>query len=457
MAIKLYNTLSRQKEEFKPIKAGEVGIYTCGPTVYDHTHIGNLRAYIFADILHKTLELTGNKVTHVVNITDVGHLTSDADDGDDKIEEAAKREGKTAKDITSFYTNSFFEDLGKVGIDISKYQFPKATDHITEQIELIKTLEEKGYTYTTSDGVYFDSSRFDKYAELAKLDVAGLRSGARVEAKDKKNITDFALWKFSGENKRQQEWDSPWGKGYPGWHIECSAMSMKYLGENFDIHTGGVEHVPVHHTNERAQSESVTGKPFVNYWLHNEHLLVDGGKMAKSEGTGYTLEDLEKKNITPLSYRYFVLGAHYRSTLNFTWDAVAGAKSALSKLQDVIREYPDGGKVNKTMLEDFNEALNDDLNTPMALALLFFVTNKSSLSEADKKATTLEFDKVLGFGLGVLSPIKIPQNTANLIKKRDAARKKKNYDEADKIRKEIEKEGYIVDDMGTETRVRKSN
>jgi len=456
MAIKLYNKLSKQKENFKPIKSGEVGIYTCGPTVYDYTHIGNLRAYIFADVLHRMFKLNGNKVTHIINITDVGHLTSDADEGEDKVERAAKEEGRSAKDITSFYTSSFFEDLGKVRIDISKYKFPKATDHIKEQIKLIKKLEEKGYTYKTSDGVYFDSSKFEKYADLAKLDIAGLKSGARIEEKEKKNITDFALWKFSGESKRQQEWDSPWGVGFPGWHIECSAMSMKYLGKHFDIHTGGVEHLPVHHTNERAQSESATGKPFVNYWLHNEHLLVDGGKMAKSEGTGYTLKDLEKKSVTPLAYRYFVLGAHYRSPLNFTWDAVNGASSALKKLEDNVREYKDGGTPDKAKLEKLGSVLSDDLNTPKALALLQEV-NKSSLREEDKKATILKFDKVLGLGLDALTTIEIPTNVTDLLKKRDEAREEKNYGEADKLRKEIEKEGYIVDDMGTETRVRKSN
>ncbi|MCX6713822.1 MAG: cysteine--tRNA ligase, partial [Candidatus Vogelbacteria bacterium] len=348
MALKFHNTLTHQKELFQSIqpKPGPVGVYTCGPTVYLYPHIGNLRAYVFSDILHRALVFDGWQVKHVVNITDVGHLTDDADDGVDKVEKEAQAEGKTAKEITEFYTQAFFADLKKLNIDTTDYLFPKATEHIPEQIDLIKKLEAKGYTYQTSDGLYFDTSKFPTYGDFAKLDIAGLKEGARVEAnKEKKNPTDFALWKFSPsvdstgspQAKRQQEWPSPWGVGFPGWHIECSAMSMKYLGNHFDIHTGGVDHIPVHHTNEIAQSEAVTGEKFVNYWLHAEHLLVDGKKIAKSLGNFYTLEDLEKKGFDPIVYRFLLLQTSFSQKINFTWDSLLSAQKGYQNLKKKIK------------------------------------------------------------------------------------------------------------------------
>ncbi|HKZ34226.1 MAG TPA: cysteine--tRNA ligase, partial [Candidatus Nanoarchaeia archaeon] len=316
--IKLYNTLTRKKEVFKPLKKGQVGVYTCGPTVYWYQHIGNLRTYIFADILKRVFLYNNYKVKHIINVTDVGHLTSDADTGEDKIERAAKREGKTAREIADYYLRIFQEDFKKLNI-LEPNSWPKATEHIKEQIELIKKLEEKGFTYKTNDGIYFNTGKLKDYGKLARLKIRGLQAGKRISLGEKKNKTDFALWKFSplGE-KRQQEWDSPWGIGFPGWHIECSAMSMKYLGENFDIHTGGQDHIQIHHTNEIAQSEAATGKPFVRYWLHGAWLLFRGRKISKSLGGLYTISELEKLGFEPIDFRYLCLGTHYRKPLSFT-------------------------------------------------------------------------------------------------------------------------------------------
>ena len=338
MDLKLYNTLTRKKEIFKPLKDKQVGIYTCGPTVYWHQHIGNLRSYIFPDILKRVLSLDGFKVKHVMNITDVGHLTGDADEGEDKIEKAAAKEGKKAEDIANYYWQIFREDFKKLNITEPDI-WTKATERIKEQIELIKKLEEKGYTYKTGDGIYFDTDKFKDYAKLAKLQKEGLRAGKRIEMRDKKNKTDFALWKFSGEpGKRQQEWQSPWGLGFPGWHIECSAMSMKYLGDSFDIHTGGIDHIPVHHTNEIAQSEAATGKKFVNFWLHGAFLVFKGEKISKSKGGLYTIAELEEKGFSPLSFRYFALTAHYRASLNFSLENLEAAQNALENLKQIILE-----------------------------------------------------------------------------------------------------------------------
>lgn len=450
MTLYFYNTLTRQKEEFKPIQSGKVGMYHCGPTVYNFAHIGNLRPYVFADIIRRLFEHEGYAVKQVINITDVGHLVSDADEGEDKMNVATKREGKTAEEIAIFYTDDFFKDLEKLNVRMENTEFPRATGHIVEQIALIEKLEKKGFTYTTSDGVYFDTSKLSDYGKLAELDIEGLKEGARIEKNpEKKNITDFALWKFSPKSiagKREQEWDSPWGVGFPGWHIECSAMSMKYLGEHFDIHTGGIDHIPVHHTNEIAQSEAVTGKPFVNVWMHSNHILVDGGKMAKSSGNFYRLIDLDKKEISPLAYRYWLLTAHYRTLVNFTWDAVEGAQNAFKKLQAFVTELPNEGKVDIAYEAEFESFISDDLDTPKAIALMWELVKDPEILPENKKATILHFDEVLGLNLKNLHHEEIPADIMALAQKRETAREEKNWHLSDEIRRNIEARGYELKD-----------
>lgn len=458
MEIKLYNTLTRKKEKFVPLESGTISMYNCGPTVYDYAHIGNLRSYVFADVLRRMFEYNELEVKQVINITDVGHLTSDEDEGEDKLEESARRAEKNAQEIAVFYADAFLKDLEALDVDIKSITFPKATVHIVEQIELIKTLEDKGFTYQTSDGVYFDTSKLSDYGKLARLDIEGLKAGARVETTgEKKNITDFALWKFSksGE-KRQQEWESPWGAGFPGWHLECSAMSMKYLGEHFDVHTGGIDHIPVHHTNEIAQSESATGKPFVNYWLHNEFINIDGEKMSKSLGNIITLTDVAKRDFSPLAYRYWLLTAHYKTLVNFTWEALAGAQTALDKLYNHFLEYGDEvGEVNGEYKTKFTEYINDDLNTPKAIALLWELAKDGAVSEADKKATILDFDRVLGLGFAEVKPEEVPKEILKLVEEREVARESKDWEKSDVLRDEIHKKEFEVLDTDDGPRVRK--
>jgi len=452
MAIKLYNTLTREKEEFKSIQPNKVGMYHCGPTVYNYAHIGNHRANIFADILRRTFEYNDYEVKQIMNITDVGHLASDADEGMDKMTKALEREGKPVtleamKEIADFYTEEFLKDLYALNIKEAQ-TFPKATEHITEQVELIKKLEEKGAIYTISDGVYFDTSKVDNYGALAKLDIENLKTGARVqENKEKKNPIDFALWKFNNE----LGWNSPWGKGFPGWHIECSAMSMKYLGETFDIHTGGVDHLPVHHPNEIAQSETATGKQFVNYWMHNEHVNVDGGKMAKSAGGFITLKTLTDKEFDPLAYRYLVLTAHYRTKINFTFDSLMAAQNALGKLYTFVSSVNDAsGKINEDYEEKFKDAINDDLDTPKAIALMWELIKNTEISPADKYATLLDFDRVLGLNLAKQKSSKedIPEEVEALAQERQKARQDKDFQKSDKLRDRLAEMGYEVKDLG---------
>ncbi len=465
MAIKLYNTLTREKEEFVPIKKGVVGMYNCGPTVYNFAHIGNLRSYVFADILCAVFKYNDYKVSQIINITDVGHLTSDSDEGDDKLELGAKREGKTAQEIADFYTNAFFADLVKLNINPTKIQFPKATEHIEEQIELIKKLEEKDFTYITTDGVYFDTSRAKNYSQLAGLDTSKLKEGARVKINpEKKNLSDFALWKFPlpGE-KRQQEWESPWGVGFPGWHLECSAMSMKYLGEHFDIHTGGIDHIPVHHTNEIAQSESATGSKFVNYWMHTGHIMTNGEKMSKSEGNFYTLDLLIQKEYSPIAYRYWLLTADYKKTINFTWEALLGAQTALNKLYNfyyslkpkkkgVLQQIFSKKNIStnaSVYKKNFKEYLNNDINTPKAITVLWDVVKDDTLPDADKRFLFNDFDKVLGFGFTDFKPNKTPEEIIKLVQLRKEYRKNKDWKKADEMRDKIASLGYSIDDTKT--------
>jgi cysteinyl-tRNA synthetase len=447
MAIRLHNTLTRKIEEFEPIKPGKAGIYACGPTVYFFAHIGNLRSFIFADVLRRALAYDGFDVTFVMNITDVGHLTDDASEGEDKMLVAMRREGKTAYDIAEFYAQAFFEDLKKVNI-LPADEYPRATKHIDEQIAMIRDLEKNGFTYVIEDGIYFNTAKLKSYGQLSRQKAEDKKAGARVDMGDKRNPTDFALWKFSPEGaQREMEWESPWGKGFPGWHIECSAMAAKYLGIPFDIHTGGIDHVAVHHENELAQTEGATGKLEANYWMHGEFLTVDGGKMSKSLGNLYTLEDVEKKGFDALAFRYLCLQAHYRTKLNFTWEGMTAAQNALHNLRNIVRMW-DMPKGNCEAFEArFLEAVNDDLNMPQALAVVWEMIDSKEPTAA-KAASILKFDKVLGFGLKsfVGKPLKIPAKVHKLVKEREAARAAKDWKESDRLRDEIAKLGFVVED-----------
>ena len=466
--MKLFNTLTRKKETFTPLRAGEVRIYTCGPTVYDFAHIGNLRAYIFADVLVRVLRHNSWRVRHIMNITDVGHLTGDRDMGVDKVERAANRKQKTAWEIASFYTDSFLEDLRDLNIRLPD-KLVRATDHIGPAIELIKILEEKGFTYQTSDGVYFDTAKVPDYGKLAKLDIGGLAEGARVEKNpEKKNPTDFALWKFSthsssppshgGESKRQMEWKSPWGVGFPGWHIECSAMSRHYLGQPFDIHTGGVDHIPIHHTNEIAQSESAYGVPLAKWWLHNEFVLGgDDLRIGKSEGNSLTLSDLKKKGFRPEAYRYFALQGHYRSKLNFSLPALESAQNSLNNIYAAAAaaKRPEIGCPEYE--KRFFERLNDDLNTPEALAVMWEMLRSDKKPES-KLASLIYMDDVLGLSIEstwreLSKPL--PKEIEGLKQKRDSARSEKNWKLADELRDQITNRGFRVMDTEHGTLIKK--
>jgi cysteinyl-tRNA synthetase len=451
MTLKLYNTLSRKKENFKPVHKDYVGMYSCGPTVYWYQHIGNLRTYIFSDILKRILEYNNYKVKQVMNITDVGHLTSDADVGEDKMEKAAAKEGKNAKEIADYYWKIFREDFRKLNIQEPNV-WTKATEHINEQIELIKKLEKKGYTYKTDDGIYFDTSKFKDYGNLAKLNIEGLEAGKRIEVKDKKNKTDFALWKFSKKlGERQQEWNSPWGIGFPGWHIECSAMSMKYLGETFDIHTGGIDHIPIHHTNEIAQSESATGKKFVNYWLHGAFLTFRGEKVSKSKGGLYTISELEKQGFNPMSFRYMCLTTHYRKALNFSLEILKTAQNSYERLVNIISSIKDSPqkKNNKNIekaKEQFLEIINQDLNTPRALSFMWEILREERLNDAEKYELVTDFNKIFGLNLEN-EKIEIPDDVLKIVKEREEARKNKDWKKSDELREKIKKKGLQVDDI----------
>ena len=442
--LKLYNTLSRKKEDFKPIHKGKVGLYSCGPTVYSYQHIGNLRTYIFSDILKRILICDKYKVKHVMNVTDVGHLTSDADTGEDKIEKAAKKERKKAQDIANYYLKIFRSDLKKLNI-ISPNIWPKATRHIKEQIKLLKKLEKKGFTYKTSDGIYFDTLKFRNYGKLAKLNIKGLHVGKRIKKGEKRNKTDFALWKFSEKpGIRQQEWKSPWGVGFPGWHLECSAMSMKYLSEHFDIHTGGIDHVPIHHTNEIAQSQAATGKKFVNYWVHGGWLLSKGEKISKSTGGLHTISELEEKGFDSLVFRYFCLTTHYKKPLNFSMKNLEKAKESYQRLKNIISEIRDNKKINKKYLGEFENAINNNLDMQKALQILWkLIRDKKAVG---KLRTIKYMDRVFGLDLLKKEKIKIPKKVKNLAEEREKLRKKKEWKKADEIRKKINKLKYIIED-----------
>jgi len=453
--ITLFNTFTKKKEVFTPIKPGSVSMYSCGPTVYNYAHIGNLRSYIFADTTKRVLTYNDLIVGQVINITDVGHLTDDADAGEDKIEKRAKLEGKSITDITNHYTNAFLSDLTALNIDPTQITFPKASEHISEQVTLIKTLEEKGYTYTTSDGVYFDTSKYPAYGKLGSIDTQGLKEGARIEKnQEKKNITDFALWKFSTNNeKRLQEWNSPWGVGFPGWHIECSAMSTKYLGQPFDIHTGGIDHISIHHNNEIAQSEAASNTPLAHFWLHNEFITTEDSKMSKSENNFTRLQTLQDKDIHPLALRYWMLTAHYRSPLLFKQESIEASEQALFKLAQSVHKLPSGGSINADYKEKFIAAVNDDLAIPQAIALAWDLLKDPEVTDKDKKSTLLDFDRVFGFSLATLSQKinekkkRIPPEVQRLAQDRKKLREERRWDEADALRLKIESLGYSVNDI----------
>jgi cysteinyl-tRNA synthetase len=454
MKLLLYNSLTRKKQEFKPIKPGRVGLYTCGPTVYDYAHIGNLRTYIFEDILKRVLIYNGYTVKHVMNITDVGHLTGDRDMGEDKMEKGAAREGKSAWDIADFYTQAFKNDIRRLNI-LEPDIWVKATDTLPEQIALVKTLEEKGFTYRTADGIYFDTAKFKGYNKLSHQDLEALKEGARVERNpEKRNPTDFALWKFSPPgSKRQMEWDSPWGVGFPGWHLECSAMSMKFLGDQLDIHCGGTDHIDVHHTNEIAQSEAATGKPFFNFWMHGAFLIIQGGKkMAKSEANFLTLENaFVKNNINPLAYRFAAFLTHYRKPMEYSDEGIEAARNGLLHLQNQVRQVSTGSgddsrSVNAEFRNKFKKAINDDLNMPRAMAVVQEML-KSNMRDAEKHQSILDFDRVLGLGLDALDKAPaLPAEVQNRVDARIKARLAKDFAASDRLRAEIEALGYQVQD-----------
>ncbi|HDP76808.1 MAG TPA: cysteine--tRNA ligase [Mesotoga infera] len=461
MEILLTNTMSRKKEVFKPLREGEVGLYTCGLTVYNFAHIGNLRAYVFADTLKRMFLFNGYKVNHVMNITDVGHLTGDEDEGEDKMEAGARREGKTVWEIVDFYTKAFFDDLKRLRI-IFPTVTCRATRHVDDMIDMIRKIESNGYTYIAGGNVYFDTSKLSDYGKLARLKLDEDKMRSRVESDPyKRNPFDFVLWftRYKYDSHAMQ-WDSPWGRGFPGWHIECSAMSSKYLGERFDIHTGGIDHIPIHHTNEIAQSEAAFGHEWVNYWLHSEFLVIgEGEKMSKSLGNFITLQTLIDKGYDPAEYRYYLLGAHYKKQLAFTLEALDGAKSAMKRLATNIGELKGSeapvSKPNSVLLNEFYEAINDDLNTPRALAVLWKVVDSEDLRPGEKLSLINEFDRVLGLGLSEIETEVIPEEVEELADQRDQARKDMDWKKADELRKLISEKGYEVLDERDGYKIRK--
>lgn len=485
MDIKLYNTLTKEKEVFKPVKAGYVGMYNCGPTVYDRAHVGNLRAYVFADTLRRTFEYNGYTVNQIMNITDVGHLSGEnagnADEGEDKMTKALKREGMSMTveamyKVATIYFDKFVEDLKELNVKLPN-KFPRAADHIQEDIDLVEILVNKGFAYTISDGVYFNTSKFSDYGKLGNIDIASLKAGARISANtEKKNPTDFALWKFN----ESLGWSSPWGNGFPGWHIECSAMSAKYLGQPFDVHTGAIDLIPTHHNNEIAQSEAAYDKPLANYWMHNAFLNMKGEKMSKSAGGFITLETLNKESISPIAYRYWLMTAHYRTPANFSYEAVRGAENALIRLMATLGEFyaengnKNGGKINTEYSAKFQAFINDDLDTPKAIALVWDILKDVNVSPADKLATIIDFDKVLGLNIakeissskkngknglnGKAGSANIPAEVVAIAELRERARQEKNWKEADSLRIQIEKAGFdILDNKDGGYELKKKN
>lgn len=454
--LKLYNTLTRKEEEFKPLEGNEVRIYSCGPTVYSFAHIGNLRTYIFMDTLRRTLKENGYTLKHVMNITDVGHLESDADEGEDKMEKAARKENKDPYEIAKFYTDVFLKDIKSLNIDMPEI-LAKATDHIPDMLEFVKGLVERGYAYETSTAIYFDVLKLNTYGILSGAKLEDQKAGARIEVDaEKKSPYDFAVWIKAPEN-HIMKWDSPWGLCYPGWHIECSAMSRKYLGDQFDIHTGGVDHIPIHHENEIAQSKGLTGKIPAVRWMHGEFLLVDNGKMSKSLGNCYTLEQLQERGIEPLAYKMFCYTSHYRNKLNFTWEGIKASQVALNRLREgVVKHLKGSEKIEESVLDEyrqkFKELMNNDLNVPGAMGIIWEIIRQEKKSK-QYRDLLVELDRFLGLGISDITEESLKQNTDDipeeikiLAEKRTQARKNKDFALADSLRDELKEKGYILED-----------
>lgn len=451
--MKLYNTLSRNIEEFEPINPPQVGLYACGPTVYDFTHIGHLRKYINDDILVKTLRAHNYDVKHVMNITDVGHLTSDADAGEDKLEKGAKQTGKSPLEVAKFFEDDFWKSLRFVNVQEPNV-VALATEHIEDQVALVEALTAKGYTYTTNQAIYFDVSKFADYGKLSGQRLEDKIAGARGEVvvdNEKKNPADFALWFFTKGRFANHvlRWPAPFGEGFPGWHIECSAMSMKYLGLSFDIHTGGVDHIAVHHENEIAQSEAATGQPFVKYWVHYAHLMVDGAKMSKSVGNFYRISDLVQRGYSPLAFRYLTFQTHYRAEMNFTWEALDAAQAAIERLYAIASDFDEIHKNTNIEFErDFLDAVGQDLNMPKALSIMWDMLSSSKIETRIKAATLFAMDEILGLKIAENAKhiSKIPVNIQKLVEEREKYRREGKYMKADHLRNKIEKMGYVIED-----------
>ena len=471
--LTLHNTLSGKTEPFMPLFLHTVTMYNCGPTPYDQQHIGNLVPPILADIIRRTLELYGYKVKQVMNITDFGHLSGDNDGdpniGDDKMTRGLKRDGlaptmANMRKLAEKYTEIFLADVEQLGVNTKRVLYPRASDYIPEQIALIKSLEQKGYAYEIDDGIYYDTSKFKDYGKLGNINLAGQQEGARVEEnREKKNSRDFVLWKKS----RELGWTSPWGKGFPGWHIECTAMIFKLLGKQIDIHTGGIEHIPIHHNNEIAQAEALTGKQYVRYWLHNAHITIEGKKISKSLGNTIYLHNIVDRGFSPLAFRYWYLTGHYRTPTNFTWDAIEGANVALGRLRRAYLETttkpakraaatdPKTPGAADTFAADFYAALANDLDTPRALARVWELVKDSTISPEEKRAGLLLADRVLGLGFSdarpsatikVIEQSDLPSDVQTLVAQREAARKEKDFTKADELRKKIDEAGYEIKD-----------
>ncbi len=457
--MKIYNTLTRSVEEFTPLNPPKVSIYTCGPTVYDYTHIGHLRKYTGDDLLRRTLEVSGYEVKQVMNITDVGHLVSDEDSGEDKMEKGARESGRTVWEVAKFYEEHFWKSVNALNIERPSV-VANATAHIEKQVKLIHQLEKNGFIYITDHAIYFDISKFPDYTKLSGQNLDDKSVGSRVDVvidHQKKNPHDFALWFFTVGHFKDHvmKWPSPWGEGFPGWHIECSAMAMEYLGDTLDIHTGGIDHIPVHHTNEIAQSEAATGKPFVRFWVHHNFLQVDGEKMSKSKKNFYRIEEIIERGFDPLALRYLFLTAHYRDKLNFTWESLQAAQNALNNLREIVRDWDQPAIGCAGFEQDFQNAVSNDLNMPQALAVMWEMV-KSDNPSSSKAKSLLEMDQVLGLSLDqyVAKPTEVPEEVRKLVDQRELVRKSGNFDESDKLRKEIKQLGYEVEDTPTGPKVK---
>jgi cysteinyl-tRNA synthetase len=463
MELQLYNTMTRKLEHFYTIEPGKAGVYTCGPTVYNYAHIGNLRTYVFEDLLRRTLEYAGYEVNHVMNVTDVGHLTDDADEGEDKMVKSSREKGLSVWDVAKFYTDAFFEDVKELNITMPTVVC-NATDHIDDMIKLIERIGDRGHTYQSGGNVYYSIDTFPEYGKLARLDTQDLQSGKRIDVdENKKNPRDFVLWFTRSKFEHQaMTWDSPWGKGYPGWHIECSAMSMRYLGDQFDIHCGGVDHIPVHHTNEIAQSEGATGKRWVNFWVHGEFLIMNTGKMAKSKGNFITLRTLKDEGYDPLDYRYFCLGGHYRSQLQFSYESLGASRSARLNLMERLQELRDGaepiaieeiGEAAAGYLEDFRLHISTDLNIPRGLSDLWSLLKDENLPAGDRLAVAYDMDRIFGLKLNAVEQaFEIDKETELLIGEREKARAEKDFKRADEIRDQLLARGIVLKDTPGGTR-----